>query len=175
VLVSVTFWYRHPQPPTVAKTVRLTSDLPESILIFGISPDRRKLLVANGVGNSLGTAEVWVQPLPAGTAHRLSNISASSAAWAPGGRHGAMNPMHPGDSENRCYLLSGNEPCATRFSEIWDLQRTPNCAHTTAYTERGPLLHVNQVGDQVTQLGRDLFQKAFFASFHLLRFWLESM
>jgi WD40 repeat protein len=168
LLVSVTFWYRQPQLPTVAKTVRLTNDfkvklpalpvtdglylyfveglpettgskiaqlstgggettwiatnVPEPFLIFGISPDRRKLLVANGVGKSLGTAEVWVQPLPAGTAHRLSNISASSAAWAPDGRHilyaeeSTINLINEDGTESRTVAKVPGAARGLRFS-----------------------------------------------------------
>jgi Tol biopolymer transport system component/DNA-binding winged helix-turn-helix (wHTH) protein len=70
------------------ETTWIATNLPDPMLIFGISPDRRKLLVAGGEETKvLGTSQVWVQPLPAGTAHRVGNIAASSAAWTPDGRH----------------------------------------------------------------------------------------
>lgn len=68
------------------ETTWISTNLPGPMLIFGISPDRRKLLVASG-GHGLGTDEVWVQPLPGGTAHQVGSVDASSAAWTPDGRH----------------------------------------------------------------------------------------
>jgi len=52
-----------------------------------ISPDRSELLVSNGVpiGSRLSAAELWVQPLPSGTPHRVGNIIAEAACWTPDG------------------------------------------------------------------------------------------
>jgi Tol biopolymer transport system component len=82
--------WRFQDRPVVHRRGRNHLDCNESgapEVIFGISPDHRELLVANGGGTRLGEADVWVQPLPAGTAHRVGNISASGAAWAPDGQH----------------------------------------------------------------------------------------
>ena len=42
---------------------------------------------APATGRSEGAAEVWVQPLPGGTPHRLSNIYATDGCWTPDGLH----------------------------------------------------------------------------------------
>jgi Tol biopolymer transport system component/DNA-binding winged helix-turn-helix (wHTH) protein len=69
------------------ETTWIATNLRDPILIFGISPNHRKLLVANGSGKILGTSQLWIQPLPAGTAHWVGNIGASAATWTPDGRH----------------------------------------------------------------------------------------
>lgn len=73
---------------TGGETTWITTTLPEVLAIYGISPDRSELLVANGVavGSDMAT-ELWVQPLPAGAPHRVGNINASSACWTPDGTH----------------------------------------------------------------------------------------
>jgi Tol biopolymer transport system component len=70
------------------ETTWITTSLPEPLAIYGISPDRTELLLANGVGVGLDlAAELWVQPLPAGAPYRVGNIAVSSACWTPDGSH----------------------------------------------------------------------------------------
>jgi Tol biopolymer transport system component/DNA-binding winged helix-turn-helix (wHTH) protein len=71
------------------ETTWITTTLQEVWTIFGISPDRSGLLVANGaaVGAHVNFPELWVQPLPAGAPHRVGNINASAACWTPDGIH----------------------------------------------------------------------------------------
>src|SRR5262249_38049542 len=60
------------------QTTQIVTPLKEVLAIYGISPDFSELLVANGVavqadpdtGRADSAAEVWAQPLPAGTPHR---------------------------------------------------------------------------------------------------------
>lgn len=77
------------------ETTRIATTLPKVLAIYDISPDRSQLLVASGVADSADPAtgraelasEVWVQPLPAGTPHRVGNIYATHASWTPDGLH----------------------------------------------------------------------------------------
>jgi len=71
------------------------TSLKEVLKIFAISQDRSELLLANGVGGAAdpktgrpdSAAELWVQPLPAGTPHRVGNVYATDACWTPDGMH----------------------------------------------------------------------------------------
>jgi Tol biopolymer transport system component/DNA-binding winged helix-turn-helix (wHTH) protein len=73
----------------------IATTLQDVLAIYAISPDLSELLVAKGVavegdsatGRSDLAAELWVQPLPAGTPHRVGNIYASAACWTPDGGH----------------------------------------------------------------------------------------
>jgi DNA-binding winged helix-turn-helix (wHTH) protein/Tol biopolymer transport system component len=77
------------------ETTAIVTPLREIHSIYGISPNFSELLVANGVGvvvhadpatgRAGGAAEVWAQPLPAGTPHRISNIYATAACYTPDG------------------------------------------------------------------------------------------
>ena len=64
------------------ETTWITTSLKDARAILDISPDKSKLLLATGVGES---NEFWVQPLPAGTPRRVGNIKAFSARWIPDG------------------------------------------------------------------------------------------
>lgn len=76
------------------ETTQVVTPLKEMVAIYGIAPDFSELLVANGVavqadpetGRSDGAAEVWAQPLPAGTPHRVGKIYATSACYTPDGK-----------------------------------------------------------------------------------------
>jgi Tol biopolymer transport system component/DNA-binding winged helix-turn-helix (wHTH) protein len=79
---------------TGGETTWMTTTLLQPLAIFGISPDRSELLVANLASSgadlsawSYASAELWVQPLPAGAAHRVGNFFASAASWTPDGMH----------------------------------------------------------------------------------------
>jgi DNA-binding winged helix-turn-helix (wHTH) protein/Tol biopolymer transport system component len=77
------------------ETTQVMTPLKEVLALYGISPDSSELLVANGVaaqsdpdtGRSAGAAEVWAQPLPSGTPHRIARIYATSACYTPDGTH----------------------------------------------------------------------------------------
>jgi len=72
----------------------MSATLPKAKEIFSISPDCSELLVANIpaegadiTGFSYSSAELWVQPLPAGAPHRVGNFYASAAGCTPDGMH----------------------------------------------------------------------------------------
>jgi DNA-binding winged helix-turn-helix (wHTH) protein/Tol biopolymer transport system component len=56
--------------------------LPE---LMDFSPERSELLTG-GTVDEAGPLPLWVVPVPAGTAHRLGDISAWDASWSPDGR-----------------------------------------------------------------------------------------
>ena len=69
-----------------------TSPVPTTIqnawAVAAVSPDRSELMVGSGVvHNGEFTVELWVQPLPAGSAHRLGDIDALLGNWTPDGSH----------------------------------------------------------------------------------------
>jgi len=80
---------------TAGGTTQIVTSLKEVIKIYAISQDRSELLLANGVGGGADSetgrpdsaAELWVQPLPAGTPHRVGNVYATDACWTPDGMH----------------------------------------------------------------------------------------
>jgi len=74
------------------ETTWMTTTLRKAVAIFDLSPDRSELLVANIpdegadlTGISDPSAELWVQPLPAGAPYRVGNFYASAATWTPDG------------------------------------------------------------------------------------------
>src|SRR5215469_962196 len=75
------------------ETTELKTALTEPSAIFSISPDFMELLAGNGLsaridpatGRPRNMSEVWAQPLPAGTPHRIGNIYASAACYTPDG------------------------------------------------------------------------------------------
>jgi Tol biopolymer transport system component/DNA-binding winged helix-turn-helix (wHTH) protein len=73
---------------TGGETTWITTTVPDVAAISTISPDRSELLlVVNGVPVS-DLEELWVQPLPAGAAHRVGNFLVSSGGcWTPDGIH----------------------------------------------------------------------------------------
>jgi DNA-binding winged helix-turn-helix (wHTH) protein/Tol biopolymer transport system component len=80
---------------TAGGSTQIVTSLKEVLKIYAISQDRSELLVANGVavgadsetGRPDSAAELWVQPLPAGTPHRVGNVYATDACWTPDGMH----------------------------------------------------------------------------------------
>ena len=72
---------------TGGETTWITTTVPDVAAIATISPDRSELLlVVKGV--ALDLEELWVQPLPAGAAHRVGNFAVSSGGcWTPDGLH----------------------------------------------------------------------------------------
>ena len=68
------------------ETTWIATNLPEVVAVTAISPDRSELLVVNDIGGTV--AELWVQPLPAGAAHRVGNfLTPSGGCWTPDGLH----------------------------------------------------------------------------------------
>jgi serine/threonine protein kinase len=53
--------------------------------VLDISPDRSEFLAGNFTALQTDVP-IWVVPLPAGSPHRFSNISAHEATWSPDGR-----------------------------------------------------------------------------------------
>jgi serine/threonine protein kinase/Tol biopolymer transport system component len=75
---------------TGGETTWIETSMKEALAVNDISPDKSKLLIVH-VGATLGTElysdEFWVQPLPAGTPHRIGNFKAYSVSWTPDGAH----------------------------------------------------------------------------------------
>lgn len=77
------------------ETTETATPLKEILALYGVSPDFSELLIANGVavqadpatGRSDGAAEVWAQPLPGGSPHRVGKIYATTACHTPNGTH----------------------------------------------------------------------------------------
>jgi Tol biopolymer transport system component/DNA-binding winged helix-turn-helix (wHTH) protein len=70
------------------ETTWIATTIKEPLAISGISPDRSELMVQNYLAMRLDLAgELWVQPLPAGTPHRVGNLVGSGANWTPDGMH----------------------------------------------------------------------------------------
>lgn len=65
-------------------TVRTLWNPPANVEPIGVSPDGRNLIATVALGDE-EERQLWVYPLPDGPPHRLSNITAHDAAWAPGG------------------------------------------------------------------------------------------
>jgi len=74
---------------TGGETTWIATTLREPLAISGMSPDHSELLVPAGTATVGPDAlnEFWVQPLPAGAAHRFGNIKMSTAGWTPDGIH----------------------------------------------------------------------------------------
>jgi len=71
---------------TGGETTRLVTEVKDIYAIFDIAPDYSELLVGGGVTqDARGGLEVWAQPLPAGTPHRVGNIVATDASYTPDG------------------------------------------------------------------------------------------
>jgi Tol biopolymer transport system component/DNA-binding winged helix-turn-helix (wHTH) protein len=70
------------------ETTWITTTLQDVWAVSPVSPDRSELLVGKGTtGGPDSTIELWVQPLPAGSPHRVGNIRALLATWTPDGTH----------------------------------------------------------------------------------------
>jgi hypothetical protein len=74
---------------TGGETTWIATTLRQPLAISAMSPDHTELLLPNGVGTAGPDAviEFWMQPLPAGAAHRFANIKMSAADWVPDGIH----------------------------------------------------------------------------------------
>ena len=70
------------------ETTLLPTSLKDVLAVSSVSPDRSQLFVSKiGTVGSDPILELWVQPLPAGTPHRVGNIEALLATWTPDGSH----------------------------------------------------------------------------------------
>ena len=68
------------------ETTLIPTTLKDVLAIGSVSPDRSELMVSKvGTAGSDPVLELWVQPLPAGTPHRVGNINALLATWTPDG------------------------------------------------------------------------------------------
>jgi eukaryotic-like serine/threonine-protein kinase len=69
-------------------TLQLATQLKNVFRIRGVSPSRSELLVVVGRNFGLsGDHELWAVSLPAGGPHRVGDIMAHDACWAPDGTH----------------------------------------------------------------------------------------
>lgn len=68
-----------------------TEQLPlplEAPTVYDISPSRSDLLVGGGATRGVSVERpLWIVPLPAGPPHRVGDILAHNACWAPDGSH----------------------------------------------------------------------------------------
>ena len=70
------------------ETTLLPTSLKNVLAVSSVSPDRSQLFVSKiGTAGSGPVLELWVQPLPAGTPHRVGDIAALLATWTPDGLH----------------------------------------------------------------------------------------
>jgi Tol biopolymer transport system component/DNA-binding winged helix-turn-helix (wHTH) protein len=71
------------------ETSWIETSLREPVAILSVSPVRPEMMVARFAGSDNGplVGQVWVQPLPAGSPHRLGNLFFSSVCWTPDGSH----------------------------------------------------------------------------------------
>ena len=70
------------------ETTWLATTFQDVWAVSPVSPDRSELLVAkNARVGSDSVMELWAQPLPAGSPHRLGNIRSFLATWTPDGTH----------------------------------------------------------------------------------------
>ncbi len=77
------------------ETTQVETPLTEMLALCDISPDFSEVLLARGVavgadpsrGRAVGAAEIWAQPLPGGTPHRVGNFYASAASYSRDGMH----------------------------------------------------------------------------------------
>ena len=68
------------------ETTLIPTTLKNVLAVSSVSPDRSELLVSKvGTAGPDPALELWVQPLPAGTPHRVGNIQALLATWTPDG------------------------------------------------------------------------------------------
>jgi Tol biopolymer transport system component/DNA-binding winged helix-turn-helix (wHTH) protein len=70
-------------PTTGGQAVPL--NLPFQAVLFGISPDKRDLLVGE-TENPLRDAPLWRVPIIGGTPRRLGNLAGHDASWSPDGK-----------------------------------------------------------------------------------------
>jgi Tol biopolymer transport system component/DNA-binding winged helix-turn-helix (wHTH) protein len=75
------------------ETTWITTSLKDALAILDISPDKSKLLLVAGVGDS-DSDGFWVQPLPAGTPRRVGNLKAFGPGWTPDGSHIIYSYQH---------------------------------------------------------------------------------
>ena len=70
------------------ETTMLSTTLKDVMAISSVSPDRSMLLVSRSTSAGSGPAvELWVQPLPAGSPHRVGEVKALLGTWTPDGSH----------------------------------------------------------------------------------------
>ena len=87
----------------------VSTPLPNAIL-FDYSASRSQFLLGSGAG--MGELPVWIQPLPTGSAHRLSEISAQGASWSPDGQQLVYG------SGNSLYMASGSGLNSRRIATL---------------------------------------------------------
>ncbi|MGC1416178.1 MAG: winged helix-turn-helix domain-containing protein [Candidatus Acidiferrum sp.] len=102
------------------ETTWINTSLPEVLAIYSISPDRSKLMVVAGtaVGPDMA-GPVWIQPLPAGSPHRVGSLIAASACWTPDGNHILYG------YERALYIANADGSSPQLFAKIPGVLRSP--------------------------------------------------
>lgn len=171
------------------ETTQIATPLSRVLAVFAISPDGSHLLVANGdiyaivdpvSRNRVPGGELWMQPLPAGTPHRVGDIHAFAACWTPDGnriiyadQHGVMvaNPdgsdaqqltsiqgvvlgirVSPDGETIRLSVSAGPE---SGFTSIWEMNRDGKNLHRLL-----PDWKVSQFGGSWSSDGRYYYFQA---------------
>lgn len=104
-------WYALAKMPVDGGPIRVLWSPHASVLPEDLSPDGRRVLALTRVGQE-GERELWVVPLDKGEPHRLSNITAHSAVWAPDGKTIAYA------TGNGIYLTSESESTSSEIGSF---------------------------------------------------------
>ncbi len=112
-------WYGLATMPVSGGPIRVLWSPPANVMPVDISPDGKKLLALTGVGFQKDR-ELWVVPLNGEKPHRLADIVAHSAAWAPDGKTIAYS------AGTAVYLVSDDKPVPERTASF---DASPNALH----------------------------------------------
>jgi WD40 repeat protein len=107
-------WFALAVMPVDGGQIRILWSPKANIWPLDISPDGRKILALTSVAVERDR-ELWVVPLDRGEPHRLSNIMAHSAAWAPDGKTIAYS------AANGIYLSSESDPSPKKIGSFASL------------------------------------------------------
>ena len=123
------------------ETTWIETTLKEALAVNDISPDKSKLIVVHvgdsgAAGIDGGTDDFWVQPLPAGSPHRLG-IRAYGVSWTPDGAHIIYSYQHKVFVANE----DGSDPRA--------IAEVPNIARWFRFSPDGRLIRFSLL----TELG----------------------
>ena len=132
------------------ETSQLLTSLREISAIYDIAPNFSELLVGNGVGlppdpatgRAGGALELWIQPLPGGSPHRVGNFWATSACYTPDGSEILYADGRALVTINR----DGSNPheLAKGPGEVWGLRYSPDGKRIRFNILGGPWLESSQ-------------------------------
>ena len=91
-----------------------------SPILFDLSPSRSRLLLGSGAG--ISEVPVWIQPLPTGSARRISDITAYGASWSPDQQqlaYGSGNGLYIASSSGANPRLAARFDTAGRQVVYW--------------------------------------------------------